>query len=174
MTSTRQDAWKEEEDKLLVDVVLRLIKEGGTQLQAFEEVGRELSRSSAACGFRWNSFLRKQYKDDITIAKNHRKQLKKGVLITIEKPILEEKEEQLPASAIKDDDEFEQIIQYLKVINKKALELHKVEEFEKTISDLLTENKKLQKELSELNTSHKDLLSLMEKAREMVLFERRN
>ena len=74
----RQDGWTQEEDKLLAEVVLRLIKEGGTQLQAFEEVGKKLSRTSAACGFRWNSYVRKQYKSDIETAKIYRKQLKKN------------------------------------------------------------------------------------------------
>lgn len=174
MTSIRQDAWKEEEDRLLAEAVLRLIKEGRTQLQAFEEVGREVSRTSAACGFRWNSFLRKKYKDDIILAKNYRKQLKKGSLTTKEVLLIEEKEEVTPASVKKDEDEFEQIIQYLKLINKKALGFNKIEEFEKTIYDLLTENKRLQMELSELNNSHKDLLTIMEKARKMVIIDRRN
>ena len=41
MTTTRQDAWTQDEDLLLAEVVLRSIREGGTQLQAFEEVGKE-------------------------------------------------------------------------------------------------------------------------------------
>lgn len=38
MTITRQDAWTQDEDLLLAEVVLRHIREGGTQLSAFEEV----------------------------------------------------------------------------------------------------------------------------------------
>lgn len=52
MTTVRQDAWTQDEDMYLAEVVLRYIREGGTQLAAFEEVGRKLSRTSAACGFR--------------------------------------------------------------------------------------------------------------------------
>jgi len=173
MTSIRQEAWKEKEDKLLASVVLRLIKEAGTQLKAFEEVERELSRTPAACGFRWNSFLRKQYKDEITNAKKHRTQLKNRFLTTIEVPLIKDTEEQIPNLAIKGESEFVKILQYLKVINRKALELGKVEDFENTINGLLTKNNKLKKELSELNNSHRDLLNLMEKAREMVTFERK-
>ena len=54
MTSSRQDAWTHDEDLLLAEIVLRHIREGGTQLAAFEEVGKKLTRTSAACGFRWN------------------------------------------------------------------------------------------------------------------------
>ncbi|MFL6518201.1 MAG: RsfA family transcriptional regulator, partial [Bacillus sp. (in: firmicutes)] len=77
MSPTRQDAWSQDEDLLLAEVVLRHIREGGTQLQAFEEVGKQLTRTSAACGFRWNSFVRKQYKSGIELAKKQRKELKK-------------------------------------------------------------------------------------------------
>ncbi|MCI3987269.1 RsfA family transcriptional regulator, partial [Bacillus vallismortis] len=40
MTITRQYAWTQDEDLLLAEVVLRHIREVGTQLSAFEEVGR--------------------------------------------------------------------------------------------------------------------------------------
>src|SRR3954471_21186512 len=77
MSPTRQDAWSQDEALLLAEVVLRHIREGGTQLQAFEEVGKQLTRTSAACGFRWNSYVRKQYKSGIELAKKQRKELKK-------------------------------------------------------------------------------------------------
>lgn len=73
MATTRQDAWTDDEDLLLAEVVLRHIQEGGTQLSAFKEVGRHLSRTPAACGFRWNSYVRKQYKERIEEAKQLRK-----------------------------------------------------------------------------------------------------
>ncbi|UOY93741.1 RsfA family transcriptional regulator [Ectobacillus sp. JY-23] len=73
MATTRQDAWTEDEDLLLAEVVLRHIRENGTQLSAFKEVGRSLSRTPAACGFRWNSTVRKQYKEQIDEAKSQRK-----------------------------------------------------------------------------------------------------
>ncbi len=46
MSLTRQDAWTQDEDLLLAEVVLRHIREGGTQLQAFEEVGKKLVQNS--------------------------------------------------------------------------------------------------------------------------------
>ncbi|HLQ72239.1 MAG TPA: RsfA family transcriptional regulator [Bacillota bacterium] len=73
MKVTRQDAWSEEEDIILAETVLRYIREGKTQLEAFKDVARELSRTSAACGFRWNASIRKKYQDAITQAKEKRK-----------------------------------------------------------------------------------------------------
>lgn len=74
MDATRQDAWTNDEDIILAETVLRHIREGKTQLEAFKEVGKELSRTSAACGFRWNASIRKQYQDAIDHAKEERKQ----------------------------------------------------------------------------------------------------
>ncbi|MFS0751947.1 RsfA family transcriptional regulator [Oceanobacillus sp. 1P07AA] len=73
MNETRQDAWTEDEDKILADTVLRFIREGQTQLEAFKEVASTLSRTSAACGFRWNATIRKQYHHAIQNAKEQRK-----------------------------------------------------------------------------------------------------
>lgn len=73
MNDTRQDAWTEEEDRLLADTVLQCIREGRTQLEAFKEVAEKLSRTSAACGFRWNAKIRKQCQDQVQAAKDKRK-----------------------------------------------------------------------------------------------------
>jgi prespore-specific regulator len=72
MGAIRQDAWTEQDDRMLAEVTLRHIREGGTQLSAFAEVGQHIGRTQAACGFRWNSFLRKHYEHDIKQAKVHR------------------------------------------------------------------------------------------------------
>ncbi|UCZ54374.1 RsfA family transcriptional regulator [Bacillus shivajii] len=73
----RQDAWSEEDDLLLAETVLRHIREGSTQLTAFDEVGDALNRTSAACGFRWNAVVRNKYNDAIKLAKKHRKERKR-------------------------------------------------------------------------------------------------
>ncbi|KAA0549291.1 RsfA family transcriptional regulator [Bacillus sp. BGMRC 2118] len=75
----RSDAWTHEDDLLLAETVLRYIREGGTQLQAFEEVGDKLNRTSAACGFRWNAEIRRQYEQAIQIAKKQRKERKRAL-----------------------------------------------------------------------------------------------
>ncbi|WP_442893600.1 RsfA family transcriptional regulator [Bacillus sp. 2205SS5-2] len=74
MMKTRQDAWSEEDDLLLAETVLRHVREGSTQLNAFEEVGDKLNRTSAACGFRWNAVVRHQYEKALQLAKKQRKQ----------------------------------------------------------------------------------------------------
>lgn len=72
MTAVRQDAWSTEDDLILAEVTLRHIREGSTQLTAFEEVGERIGRTAAACGFRWNSCIRKKYDAAIGIAKAQR------------------------------------------------------------------------------------------------------
>ncbi|MDB5052308.1 MAG: precorrin-3B C17-methyltransferase [Bacilli bacterium] len=72
MSAVRQDAWSDDDDLILAEVTLRHIREGGTQLSAFEEVGERIGRTSAACGFRWNSYVRKKYEPAIQIAKAQR------------------------------------------------------------------------------------------------------
>mgnify|MGYP005753255859 FL=1 len=75
----RQDAWSHEEDLLLAETVLRYIRDGGTQLGAFEEVGDKLNRTSAACGFRWNAEVRKKYEHAVAVAKKQRKEKKRAL-----------------------------------------------------------------------------------------------
>lgn len=74
MVKVRQDAWLEENDILLAETVLRHVREGSTQLSAFEEVGDKLNRTAAACGFRWNAVVRRDYEKELSEAKRERKQ----------------------------------------------------------------------------------------------------
>lgn len=81
---TRKDSWDIEADLLLAQTVLQHIETGSTQLKAFEEASEKLNRSKAACGFRWNSSLRKQYEKDIEEAKRTRSQNKSdGNIVSI-------------------------------------------------------------------------------------------
>ncbi|HDX9613364.1 TPA: RsfA family transcriptional regulator [Bacillus toyonensis] len=73
MVISRQDSWTNDNDLLLATIVLEYIRNGGTQLAAFKEVAKQLTRTPAACGFRWNSYLRKQYENEIQQAKQNRK-----------------------------------------------------------------------------------------------------
>jgi len=75
----RQDAWTEENDLLLAETVLRHVREGSTQLNAFEEVGDRLNRTSAACGFRWNAVVRHDYEKALQLAKKQRKQRQRAL-----------------------------------------------------------------------------------------------
>lgn len=73
MSKRRQDYWTSDEDQLLTETVLQYIREGKTQLEAFKIVGEKLSRTSAACGFRWNKTLRHQHAEEIALAKKSKK-----------------------------------------------------------------------------------------------------
>ncbi|WP_102345454.1 RsfA family transcriptional regulator [Bacillus sp. Marseille-P3661] len=75
----RQDAWSHEDDLLLAETVLRHVREGSTQLNAFEEVGDKLNRTAAACGFRWNAEVRQKYEQAVQLAKKQRKQMKRAL-----------------------------------------------------------------------------------------------
>lgn len=180
MTTTRQDAWSKDEDILLAEIVLRHIREGGTQLQAFEEVGKLLSRTSAACGFRWNSYVRKQYKSGIELAKKQRKQLKKAsgteeyvadAVIATPSPSSEPVKNQ-----------FDEMLLYLKDLYDKASKWEqenidsstvkeKTKELEEKLTILKKQNEELQSELDSMEGAYKALVELMEKARQMVVFK---
>lgn len=183
MPTNRQDAWSQDEDLLLAEVVLRNIREGGTQLQAFEEVGKQLSRTAAACGFRWNSYVRKQYKSGIEIAKKQRKELKKNAIAPSE---LEELElsslnESIPVEEPKTHSfqiEFNDLVAFLKELYEKADASQKeeqdnykthIQELEKQLYYLAAENEKLEKELKLIEQDYKALIDIMERARKMVV-----
>jgi prespore-specific regulator len=179
MPITRQDAWTQDEDLILAETVLRHIREGGTQLKAFEEVGKRLSRSSAACGFRWNSYVRKQYKSGIELAKKQRKELKKQSDV-----MEEETEASLP---IEDASEIQKAVN-LDIIAVKAFldglyekvekangqaELianyeSRMKELEEQVSQLSEEKEKLTTELAAIENDHRTLLGIMERARKIV------
>ncbi|WP_226656692.1 RsfA family transcriptional regulator [Pseudalkalibacillus hwajinpoensis] len=74
----RQDAWSHEDDLMLAETVLRHVREGSTQLKAFDEVGDRLSRTSAAVGFRWNAIVRERYEQALKLAKKQRKEMKRA------------------------------------------------------------------------------------------------
>lgn len=70
----RQDAWLKENDELLAEAVIRHVKDGSTQLNAFDEAGDALNRTAAACGFRWNAVVRRLYEEELAEAKKERKE----------------------------------------------------------------------------------------------------
>ncbi len=71
--ASRSDAWTPEDDVTLAELVLRHIREGSTQLVAFDEAASLLGRTSAACGYRWNGVVRRHYEDAIKEAKQVRR-----------------------------------------------------------------------------------------------------
>ncbi len=183
MSTTRQDAWTQDEDLLLAEVVLRHIREGGTQLQAFEEVGKQLSRTPAACGFRWNSYVRKQYKSGIELAKKQRKELKK-------KPEAVQTGKQEPESAKTEDGtstekaatgaeipEVEVIVGYIEALYRKANQPaaaetgEQIKKLENQVYYLAAEKERLLKEISVMERDYEALTEIMERARKMVVLK---
>ncbi|WP_152656487.1 RsfA family transcriptional regulator [Oceanobacillus sp. CFH 90083] len=133
MNDTRQDAWTEEEDRLLADTVLNCIQEGRTQLEAFKEVAEKLSRTSAACGFRWNAKIRKQCQEQVQTAKEKRKAgLKQRILY----PTIE-------ASSIQSIDAAIQLLEKMRTDIPQQADFVKREELDK----ILLENKNLKKQI---------------------------
>lgn len=189
MSIARQDAWNQDEDLLLAEVVLRHIREGSTQLRAFEEVGRQLSRTSAACGFRWNSFVRKQYKSGIELAKKQRKEHKTHENSRLKDEIeleIEGVSKQLPQWEMNQEDtqvkspiSLQEVIAYLKE-KEEITELylqdkqHHSIEFEnlKLENDKLREeNETLQTQLLSVEEDYRALLQIMERARKLIVHE---
>jgi prespore-specific regulator len=155
--------WTEQEDQLLREKVLESISNGGTQLEAFEEVGRKLGRTSGACGFRWNAVLRRQDPLAYTEAK------KKRVYQQIHK-----KKVSLIGS-------FPQIIESLKQVEKSWNQLQeeirqlsaRLAEKNRRYQLLVEENKKLKEEKNsyewyqqEVKERYQDLLQILKRVRE--------
>ncbi|MEK6453966.1 RsfA family transcriptional regulator [Caldifermentibacillus hisashii] len=183
MTTVRQDAWTKDEDLLLAEVVLRHIREGSTQLKAFEEVGQKLSRTAAACGFRWNSSVRKQYKTGIELAKRQRKELKKKSQDVFDSHQVDGEKKIKGNEAVLDGIlSIEQVISFLQRLKEKEIqfdtsvdELKKYKEerddLRKKLKATQEENEKMKKEINSLKDDYLALLSIMEKARKLALKE---
>lgn len=110
----RGDAWLESDDQILATVVISHITSGSTQLKAFEEVAIKLNRTASACGFRWNSALRKNYENQIKKAKLAKGKLQEShrereVFVSVSKF----SQDQQPAVAAYDDS-LKQIIKLAK------------------------------------------------------------
>lgn len=181
MVKVRQDAWSHEDDLLLAETVLRHIREGSTQLKAFDEVGDQLNRTSAACGFRWNAEIRQKYIQAIDIAKRQRKEKKRAIASTQQKqekvqaPVqptyrmpepqyVEEKQpivQQQQTQYVPQEQEtvtFEQVIRYMKDLkqqyqasNQSKTKLHSLEEENETLRQ---ENEQLQRKINQMEKQY--------------------
>lgn len=180
MTAMRQDAWTEDDDMLLAEVTLRHIREGSTQLAAFEEVGEKLGRTAAACGFRWNSCVRKNYEPAIQIAKSQRqgRSKQKRRERTVIKGELEKEGD--PISSLGT------VIRFLRQHKQEYSEMSKhVRQLEKELEAKEAELEKLRSEYEELkkrvdhtqadyhsiSDDYKTLIKIMDRARRMAILE---
>lgn len=190
MTAVRQDAWSAEDDLILADVTLRHIREGSTQLAAFEEVGDKIGRTSAACGFRWNSFVRKKYDEAIGIAKAQRQKRSYSKRQSAVQP-------QVAALSVTDTEEIvyrseafseetlsiDAVIRFLRqwkgMVHENARHLKLLEkelrEKEEELNELKFENERLFKQVNEVQTDYrvvnddyKALIQIMDRARRLA------
>ncbi|WLR52234.1 RsfA family transcriptional regulator [Bacillus tianshenii] len=164
----RQDAWSEDEDLMLAEVVLRHIREGSTQLAAFEEVGRRLSRTAAACGFRWNSTVRKQYDSAVALAKEQRKAGRK----TKHSPPPMEVNMKAVAAPLT----LQQVITYLEELQgtlqlDKGAQEEELRELRERIKVAEAECEKWKEKFQALEQDYQTMLSIMEKARKMTVMK---
>ncbi|GKU78349.1 RsfA family transcriptional regulator [Paenibacillus sp. L3-i20] len=193
MTAVRQDAWSPDDDLILAEVTLRNIREGSTQLAAFEEVGERIGRTSAACGFRWNSCVRKRYEDAIQISKQQRQKrnyLKKQTVSTTSQVSslatfeTEERSYKQDVSALDEGLSVDAVIRFLRGWKTTYQDMSRqIKFFEKEIKDknedlyrLRIENERLTREVNSaqtdyrtVNDDYKTLIQIMDRARRLTV-----
>ncbi|MDQ0254268.1 prespore-specific regulator [Evansella vedderi] len=192
----RQDAWSEEDDLLLAETVLRHIREGSTQLRAFDEVGDALNRTSAACGFRWNAVVRDKYDDAIKLAKKHRKDRKRQLAReakpvtftapstqpTYEKPVTFNEERPMVTGRHEGELTLQDVIQFLQTMNSKGRQESLLKQENEALqlenNNLKNRVKELEQELNKLKDEHQvieedyqSIIQIMNRARRMALLE---
>lgn len=155
MVSSRQDSWTNDNDLLLASTVLQNIRNGGTQLAAFKEVAKLLNRTPAACGFRWNSYVRKQYQEEIQQAKQNRKV---GNNISLS----EQKKETNSLSMTLDD-----IILFLKNYKK----TNEFTMLQNQIENLEAENQSILQRVTMYEEEYRMLLNHIDRSRSVVVID---
>ncbi|MDQ0416366.1 prespore-specific regulator [Croceifilum oryzae] len=195
MAVKRQDAWTTEDDLILAEITLRHIREGGTQLSAFEEVAERLGRTPAACGFRWNSAVRKQYDAAIQIAKSQRQKRSQERVRISSSPSLSHTSVNMSQPMPKIDFEeyqdgsdpvysLDHIIRYLRQHKNEMTELKRQQkQLEKELMDreeylarLQHENQEMKSQLNHVekdyrmvNDDYRMLVQIMDRARKLSI-----
>ncbi|WP_027955299.1 MULTISPECIES: RsfA family transcriptional regulator [Halobacillus] len=196
MPKVRQDAWSHEDDLLLAETVLRHIREGSTQLKAFDEVGDLLNRTSAACGFRWNAEVRQKYEQAVELAKKQRKEKKRKEAKEqqayqkpqpaayyppspdpedFKLPDQETTEAESPSMALQEEIGLNEVIQFLKELQQESSGQTGVQarlnELEKENQSLSEQNTQLHRKLESVTEDYQALIQIMDRARKMVMFD---
>ncbi|MGV2886224.1 RsfA family transcriptional regulator [Paenibacillus taichungensis] len=178
MSTTRSDAWSEQDDSFLAQIVIQHIKNGSTQLRAFDEIGQKLGRTSAACGFRWNSNVRKIHEQDILLAKTYRQAQKNN-----------KRSHQLKMAGISDQDiDFSSLIAFLKSLKITYIKAQSridqlktnLDEANKRLSLLKLERERLLSHAAaeksavpdEANEDYRALLAILQHANRLMQIER--
>lgn len=183
MAKIRQDAWTHEDDLLLAETVLRHIREGSTQLNAFEEVGDTLNRTSAACGFRWNAEVRNKYVQAIELAKRQRKENKRAKVKQTKQVTTTHTGESNNLNLVLESDlNLTNVINYLQtlqydVLNNEA-DQSKLNTLSEENNQLQHEKETLQRELNKVNErletveeDYRAFIQIMERARKLTLLD---
>lgn len=153
----RSDSWSSRDDNLLTQTVLSYIESGKTQLQAFDDTGDYLRRTPAACGFRWNSFLRQNFKKEVYEAKNNKSKNKSSK----------------SSSNIQSQVNIDSIIEYLHTLKQDLLLSEaQIRLIKVKIQDVSLEIDSRRSEMSLDASQNRDALAaLIAKASELGLFE---
>lgn len=137
-TPRRTDSWDPQDDQLLTKLVLDAIREGRTQLEAFQKAAEHLQRTPGACGFRWNGRLRRTYRNELEDAKRERKTKVKTPTQTRTLPL------RVDSSIVMKD-----AVEFLKGISREYQELRD------RIQTLTNERDRLQARVEELEQNSK-------------------
>lgn len=158
----RQDSWTSDHDQVLANTVLNHIRCGSTQLKAFEEVADVLGRTPAACGFRWNSEVRKRYAEEIADAKKKR---------------MNKASEKAPVHLVREDKVitiYDKIISLIQEAKENHLSLRK--EYDALKKQIEQKSKELE-ELRKMNSNDHEsdlqhFMNILKRARELGALDR--
>ena len=150
MSKNRIDAWNEEQDLLLAETVLRFVREGRTQQQAFSDVSDRLNRTDTAVAFRWNSTVKQNYQKALELAKKKKRSFSKQSDNRINQAN--------PKPAVNFQDALRIVIEHL---NSGSFS-------NEDIRSLQMENEKLKNRIAQLEEENSTYLGIFERARNMV------
>ncbi|PPA72150.1 RsfA family transcriptional regulator [Jeotgalibacillus proteolyticus] len=167
MTKLRQDGWTREEDKWLEEAVLSHIRNGSTQLRAFEEIAQKVNRTAAACGFRWNSCIRKECQQQIDQAKKERYASRKAA--SAQPKVINNSP--LEWSADEMTKQLSKWIERLSSYDQNADWKEKYQAASHSLETALREKEKLETKIQGLEEDYRALLYLIEKARKLGVAE---
>lgn len=138
---TTNQRWSKKEDRFLVDTIIRHIKVGDTQRNAFEHASKKLGRSVTACAYRWNSTLRKDNLEEIDRAK----EIGSGRII----------EDSIEGKRLEEENPIKTALNSLQELdNYFFLSPEQVEEYQ----TLKEENKRLKEKISQMASAWKSIM----------------
>lgn len=174
----RKDEWSYEEDLLLAQTVLDHIQNKSTQLNAFEEVGERLRRTAAACGFRWNSTVRKKYEAEIKASKERRNEISKEKIKTKSDPLQDSHQEVFVTVTHSDSTNsttpLDPIINSLLEVKNEYLHMQQTLKKMKRKIDELESQLEGNKSKNDPSEDMNNLMQIIKRAEKMGLFEKYN